>query len=405
MAETDAQPSKAGRPGTASGLRIALFSGNYNCVRDGANKALNRLAGFLLSEGAAVRIYSPTSPAPAFPPVGDLVSVPSFPIPMREEYRIAPRLTRGIKEDIRRFRPTHFHLSAPDWLGTSAQAFARELGVPVVASLHTRFETYLDYYHLTFIGGWMRRRLDRFYRDSDYILCPNAPLAESFRAEGLAGKVGIWARGVDRTVFTPARRDAAWRRELGYAEKEAVILFFGRLVLEKGIEIFVETVDALRRRGRALRPLVVGDGPAAGRMSRALPDARFTGHLEGAALGRAIASADILVNPSVTEAFGNVNLEAMASGLGIVSADVDSARALIRDGEQGLLVPPKDVSAYADAVERLLDDAGLRRRLGGEAHRESANYSWPEALRAVVDAYRRTAMDRSSGEATESPVA
>ena len=129
----------------AEGLIIALFSGNYNCVRDGANKALNKLVAFLISEGAQVRVYSPTSARPAFQPAGDLVSVPSFPLPGRAEYRLAPRLPRSIKRDIERFAPTHFHLSAPDWLGTSAQAFAARLGVPVVASLHTRFEAYLEY--------------------------------------------------------------------------------------------------------------------------------------------------------------------------------------------------------------------------------------------------------------------
>src|SRR5689334_4977700 len=111
---------------SAAGLRIAIFSGNYNCVRDGSNRALNRLAQYLLDRGADVRIYSPTIESPAFEPVGDLVSIPSFAIPMRREYRIAPRLTKAAREDIKRFNPTHFHLSAPDWLGTSAQAFAKE---------------------------------------------------------------------------------------------------------------------------------------------------------------------------------------------------------------------------------------------------------------------------------------
>ena len=131
-------------PDTApqSQLRIALFSGNYNIVRDGANKALNRLVDFLLERGAAVRIYSPTTDRPAFAPSGDLVSVPSLPIPRRSDYRLALGLTAAIRADIRRFRPTHFHLSCPDLLGTQAQMFARELGVPVVASMHTRFETY-----------------------------------------------------------------------------------------------------------------------------------------------------------------------------------------------------------------------------------------------------------------------
>jgi len=135
------QPGTQSRTRSVSDLRIALFCANYNCVRDGANKTLNRLVEYLLAHGAAVRVYSPTVDNPQFKAVGDVVSLPSISIPGRSEYRISLGLTAAIKEDVRRFRPTHFHVSAPDLVGGQAQAFARELGVPVVTSLHTRFET------------------------------------------------------------------------------------------------------------------------------------------------------------------------------------------------------------------------------------------------------------------------
>jgi glycosyltransferase involved in cell wall biosynthesis len=375
----------------AAGLRIALFSGNYNCVRDGANKALNRLVQYLLDHGALVRVYSPVAPKPAFEPAGELVGVPSFGLPTRSEYRVALGLPPSIKADIRSFRPTHFHLSAPDWLGTGAQAFARELGVPVIASLHTRFEAYLGYYRLNFLSGWMNRRLDRFYGDSDYILVPNEPIAGEFRAKGWGAKVRIWSRGVNRDIFTPERRDLAWRRAHGYRDEDAVVLFFGRLVVEKGLDTFEATIDAVRRLGDPVRPLVIGDGPARDWFASRLPNTVFTGHLEGEELGRAVASADILVNPSVTEAFGNVNLEAMASGLAVVSADVGSAQALIEPGRSGVLVPPREVAAYAGAVHALLHDPGERRRLGAAAREAGASYNWPDVLASVVDAYRAAA--------------
>jgi glycosyltransferase involved in cell wall biosynthesis len=296
--------------------------------------------------------------------------------------------------DIKRFCPTHFHLSAPDWLGTSAQAFAKTLGVPVVASLHTRFEAYLEYYNLTLLSRWMKRRLDRFYGASDFILTPNDALADTFRAKGMGDRIGIWGRGADRDIFTPSRRDMSWRRDIGYADEEVVILFFGRLVSEKGLDVFADTIELLRRRGRGLRPLVVGDGPSSEWMKSRLRSALFLGHLEGADLGRAVASADILVNPSVTEAFGNVNLEAMASGLAIVSADVDSARALAQDEREALLVDPKNPAAYADAVELLLEQPELRRRLGENSLAASADYVWPKVLESVVHAYRVTERSR-----------
>jgi glycosyltransferase involved in cell wall biosynthesis len=386
-------PSAAPRPRrrapSAEGLRIALFSGNYNCVRDGANRALNRLVAHLLDRGAAVRVYSPTAKEPAFAPAGDLVSVPSVRIPGRSEYRFAIGLPGAVRDDVRAFAPTHVHVSCPDLLGGRAQGLARSIGAPVVASMHTRFEAYPAYYHLDFLTPAIRRRLRTFYGGSDLVLAPNPPMAESLRDLGVAeDRLRIWGRGVDRDQFSPARRSAAWRRAQGFARGEIVLLFFGRLVPEKGLDTFTAAVKALEHRGRGVRPLVIGDGPARARLEAELPGAIFTGHLEGAALGRAVASADILVNPSTTEAFGNVNLEAMAAGLPVVSADVGSARALIEHGRSGLLVPPEEASAYADAVETLIDAPGRRRALGLAALAVSASYVWADILDGVILAYQ-----------------
>ena len=376
-------------PASAEGLRIALFSGNYNCVRDGANRALNRLVDHLLDRGAAVRVYSPTVREPAFVPAGDLVSVPSIRIPGRSEYRVAIGLPSAIRDDVRAFAPTHVHVSCPDLLGTRAQAVARALGAPIVASMHTRFEAYPSYYRLDFLTPAIRHRLKRFYGGSDLILAPNPPMAESLRDLGVAeDRLRIWARGVDRDQFSPARRSEEWRRAQGFARGETVLLFFGRLVPEKGFDIFAETVKALARRGRKVRPLVVGDGPGRARFESQLPGARFTGHLDGDALACAVASADILVNPSTTEAFGNVNLEAMAAGLAVVSADVGSAQALIEDGRSGLLVPPEQAPAYADAVENLIDSPRRRRALALAALAVSSTFNWADILDNVILAYQ-----------------
>jgi glycosyltransferase involved in cell wall biosynthesis len=193
---------------------------------------------------------------------------------------------------------------------------------------------------------------------------------------------------VDHGQFTPALRSDDWRRSFGYGREEPVLLFFGRLVQEKGLDLFVATVKQLQARGHAIRPLIVGEGPAHSWLEAQLPAAVFTGHLEGSALGRAVASADILLNPSVTEAFGNVNLEAMAAGLAIVSADVGSARALIENGRSGLLVPARDSLAYADAVEGLMRSPMRRRGLGLAASAASARFNWQDILDSVIAVYR-----------------
>jgi glycosyltransferase involved in cell wall biosynthesis len=255
--------------------------------------------------------------------------------------------------------------------------------------MHTRFETYPSYYGLDFLTPPIKRILRRFYSRCDHVLAPNPQMAESLAEFGVAGDhVHIWGRGVDRAVFSPGQRDEAWRLEQGYGEDEPVLLFFGRLVQEKGLDTFAAAVAELERRGRRVRPLIIGEGPARPWIEERLPGAVFTGHLDGKALGRAVASADILVNPSVTEAFGNVNLEAMASGLAIVSADVGSAQALIQNGKQGLLVEPMDPAAYADAVETLIRFPARRKRLAKEAVTASGAYHWTDILDSVISVYR-----------------
>lgn len=370
-------------------LRVAIFSGNYNCIRDGANQALNRLVAYLLRKpNVEVRVYSPTIATPAFAPAGTLVSVPSLPLPARNEYRLALGLLPGIRKDLQHFQPDIMHISAPDLLGRMAQRYARKRGIPTVVSLHTRFETYFDYYRLGFVRGMIERYLDRFYGDCDDLLVPNMAIAEEFSDPQQARTVTIWGRGVDHTLFTPAHRNTSWRRELGYAHDETVVLFFGRLVLEKGTDMFCQTIEQANARGHRLRPLIVGDGPERAAMEKRLPDARFTGHLMGEALGQAVASADIFLNPSLTEAFGNVTLEAMASGLTILSAAVPSAQALVEHERSALLVPPSSPCAYVDALERLLKDRDLCDRLSRSALEDARRYTWDETLDPVFRVYQ-----------------
>ena len=368
-------------------MRVALFTGNYNYVREGANQALNRLVGRGLQKGHEFRIYSPVTDTPAFEPVGELVPVPSIPIPIRSEFRLATGLPRGTREDVRQFAPDLLHVSTPDILGTRAQTFAKQLGVPVVASLHTRFETYFEHYGL----GWARplaeAHLRRFYRRSEHVLAPTPGIVDELRQLRGDARASLWSRGVDRELFDPKRRDMEWRRATGFSDDDVLVLFFGRLVLEKGVRDFVAIVRQLQARGLAVKPLVVGAGPAADEF-QPLGDAVLAGHLDGPDLARAIASADILIHPSRTEAFGNVVLEAMASGLAIVSADTDSSRQLIEHGRSGVLVSAPDADASGAEIATLIADPQRRQQLGSEARKASARFSWDAASDSVLAAYR-----------------
>ncbi len=371
----------------ASDLRIALFSGNYNYVRDGANQALNRLVGYLLAQGCSVRVYSPTIPEPAFAPTGDLVDVPAFGIPTRKEYRVAIGLPAKVRRDLDAFAPNLVHVSAPDILGHRALSYAHAKGIPVVASVHTRFETYLSYYNLGFLEPGALALLRRFYRRCDAIMPPSQSMADLLREQRMNDDIGIWSRGIDTSIFTPAARSLPWRRALSIRDDEMVIGFLGRLVLEKGLDVFADAVNELTRRGVPHRVLVIGKGPAQQWFAEKVPAAVFAGFQAGADLGRAVASMDMLFNPSVTETFGNVTLEAMACAVPVVAAIATGSSSLVEHGVTGRLVPPEDIAGFADALQAYCEDRDLADEDGLAGEAKSRAYGWDAINQKVLDKY------------------
>ena len=368
-------------------LRVALFSGNYNYVRDGANQALNRLVGYLLRQGVQVRVYSPTVKEPAFPATGDLVSIPALPIPSRAEYRLPIALPPRVKRDLAGFNPNVVHVSSPDIVGHRAVTWARRRQIACVASVHTRFDTYLAYYHLQALEPLARDIMRRFYHRCEVVMAPAESTAVILRAQRMNRDITIWARGVDREQFNPERRDMGWRRSIGIGDDELVIAFLGRVVMEKGLDVFADAVHVFAERRIAHRVLVIGEGPARPWFEQQLPEAIFTGELTGDELGRALASADLLLNPSITEAFGNVTLEAMACGLPVIAAEATGATNLVRNGLTGTLVDGTDPDQFADALEAYALDPDLRRRQGEAALAIAKTMDWDSINATVVRAY------------------
>jgi glycosyltransferase involved in cell wall biosynthesis len=381
-----------------SDLRVALFSGNYNYVRDGANQALNRLVGYLQKQGAKVRIYSPKRMKPAFPSIGKVVGVPSMPFPGRGEYRLAMGIPWTVQRDLREFGANIFHIASPEFLGHRAVTLARKWNVPVVASVHTRFETYLRYYNMAWVEPTVEAILRRLYRRCDAIFAPSESMAQLLRDQRMSYDVGIWSRGVDTNIFTPARRDPAWRRSVGLEDDEPAVAFIGRLVMEKGLDVFAETFDLLERRRSKARAVVIGEGPARDWFATRMPERTiFTGFQRGADLGRAIASCDMLFNPSVTETFGNVTLEAMACGLPVVAARATGSASLVEDGINGRLIRPGGNEAFAQAIRGYCEDRDSRAAAGEAGLRISERFSWDRVNGDLVEGYLRVIRLRQAG--------
>lgn len=385
----DASPMEA----PLKGLRVALLSGNYNYVRDGANQALNRLVGYLQRQGAQVHVFAPKVRNPAFPSMGKLIGLPSIPVPGRAEYRIPFALGRKARADLKTFAPNVVHVSSPDPAAHRAVSWARSRGLPVLASVHTRFDTYPRYYNMAWLEPILTALLRRFYRRCDALVAPSESMAQVLREERMNYDISLWSRGVDRTIFNPGRRDLEWRRGLGIADDEVVIGFLGRLVMEKGLDVFSDTIDELARRsaadGTRHRVMVVGEGPARAWFEARLPGAVFTGFQGGKDLGRAVAAMDVLFNPSVTETFGNVTLEAMACGVPVVAAAATGSQSLVSDGVSGRLIAPGALHHFAEALRSYVEDAELRARHGAAGETRSLDFSWDAINQAVADTYLR----------------
>lgn len=376
---------EAGPPGPE--LRVALFTGNYNYIKDGVALTLNRLVAFLEKRGVPVLVFAPVAETPAFASVGELVPVPSFAIPTRKEYRIALGLPQAARQRLKDFRPTLFHIAVPDILGYQALKLSEAWKVPAVASYHTRYDTYLRFYGLGVFERLGQRYMRNFYNRVRRVYPPSPSMAEIIRAQGQSQNVEVWARGVDSELFSPAKRDMGWRRSLGIGDDEVVVSFAGRLVKEKNIAIYLRVMNLLTARGLAVRPLVIGDGPEMPMMRTGLKNGVFPGFLHGEELARAYASSDIFFFPSESETFGNVTLEAMASGLPAVNAVASGSTSLVTEGVTGHLVPARDEEGFAARLSRLVEDPALRQRMGAAARTEALSYSWDAILEGLVNSY------------------
>ena len=367
-------------------LRVALVTSSYNYIPDGVALTLNRLVGYLERQGVEVLVFAPVADRPAFTHQGTIVPVPSLPLPGRPEYRLALGMAGYVKRQLLDFQPDIIHIGVPDLLGHAALALAQSHGIPAVASYHTRYETYLKHYwHLAWLEGFLTGALRRFYGQCREVYVPSESTRAALLADGLKDNFKPWPRGIDTARFTPDKRSREWRSRLGIGGEELVILHVSRLVREKRLDTLTKS---LKRIGSGCRIVIVGDGPDRDYAAAELPHATFTGFLDGDDLAVAYASSDIFVFPSDSESFGNVTLEAMASGLPCVCADATGSRSLVVFGETGYLAPADDGSAFAGFLTALVNDAGLRHRMGAAARARALTFSWDETMARLLCYYR-----------------
>lgn len=280
-------------------------------------------------------------------------------------------------------RPDAVYIATEGLLGISAMRAANVLQIPVVTGFHTRFHDYAAHYGVGLLAPLVCSRLLQFHRRAQMTLVPTRALFDEL-AEAGVGHVRKLRRGVDTDLFTPTRREPTLRGSWGFHDEAPVMLCVGRLAAEKGLGLALQAFRALQARIPAARMAMVGDGPQRGALADAYPDVIFTGTKRGGELAAHYASADVFLFPSLTETFGNVVLEAMASGLAVVAFDQAAAQEHVANGISGLVVPALDARAFITSAYELGLDAETRRMLGINA-RIAAQQCTPDAVTVEFD--------------------
>jgi glycosyltransferase involved in cell wall biosynthesis len=277
-------------------------------------------------------------------------------------------------------RPDVVHVVTEGPLGWSAVRCARSLGIPVTSGFHTNFDRYSAHYGL----GWLRPLIAAYlrglHRRTAATLVPTAALAAELAGDGVPG-VRVVGRGVDTELFGPSRRSPELRRSWGADDSDVVCLYVGRLAAEKNLALVVRAFAAIARDHRATQLVWVGDGPARAQLVREPLRQHFAGWRRDVDLAAHYASADLFLFPSLTETYGNVVAEAMASGLPVLAYRSAAAAELIVDGRNGIHVTAGDESAYVEAARRLVGGGRAWRRSIGDAARQAMlSQRWDEVV-------------------------
>jgi glycosyltransferase involved in cell wall biosynthesis len=360
-------------------VRIAYVTETFPPEINGVAMSVDRFISGLRVRGHWIDLVRPRQPdEPACDTRAEL-RVPGVAIPMYRDLRVGLPLISRLRRRWQALRPQLVHVATEGPLGWAAIRAARSTGVPVTSDFRTNFDQYSEHYGF----GWMRSLvgayLKHFHNATDRTFVPTLAVRRRLEGQGFE-RIDVVGRGVDPHLFSPAHASAQRRASWGASEDSPVLLYVGRLAAEKNVPLAFDAFEAVRARIPAARFVVVGDGPLRKKLARAHPNAIFVGPKRGAELAEYYASADIFLFPSLTETFGNVTLEALASGLLTVAFRAGAAAVHIDDCTSGILVEPNDSQGFiagACALAHQFRWLGLMRE---SARRAAVAASWDAAI-------------------------
>lgn len=369
-------------------MRVTIASETLFPQVNGVSRCLDRLVRHLSERGDTVQLIGPRySEEWEGDPAGVVrAEFRAVPVPFYREILLPVARNARVRRCLTGFGPQVVHVATEGPLGWQVLRAARRLALPVVSSYHTNFSQYMRYYHLGLIEPPLWRYLRWFHNRGSVTFCPTPSIRELIESKGFEN-VRVWSRGVDCGTFNPGFADPAVREQYGIESGEIALLYAGRLASEKNLAVLVEAMNALNA-SRRVKLLLVGDGPFRGHLEQ-MADERvvFTGYKHGRELSALYASADVFVFPSLTDTFGNVLLEAMASGVPAVGFDAPGPRDVIRDGETGCVVRERSAEALANALGTLVGSPARIRALGTAARTYAEGQTWERINETVREGY------------------
>ncbi|MHB1896786.1 MAG: glycosyltransferase family 4 protein [Metallibacterium sp.] len=360
-------------------MRIAIVTETYPPEINGVALTVQALAEGLAARGHGVEVLRPRQPG-EIPATARATSVllPGMALPRYPGLRLGLPAAGKLRARWRHARPDAVYVATEGPLGDSAVRAARALSIAVATGFHTRFDHYMAHYVSAALEPLARKWLRHFHRRAQAVLVPTRALQAELQTLGL-DNVRLLRRTVDTRLFNPARRDAALRAQWCVDAHTPVAIYVGRLAPEKNLALAVRAFQAFAARNPKARYVWVGEGPQRAALAAAHPEFIFAGVQRGEVLASHYASADAFLFPSLSETFGNVVLEAMASGLAVLAYDHAAAHEHVRDGVNGLCVAAGAQEAFVEAAFRLGHDASLRAQLGAAA-RSSIEALSPESI-------------------------
>ncbi|MBN2364599.1 MAG: glycosyltransferase family 1 protein [Calditrichaeota bacterium] len=366
-------------------MRIAYFAESLPPQTDGVSHTLSKLAEYLENAHTDYIFFSPFKPDETLAWSSRVRKVLSIPFPLYRYYRFSLPMFENLYSELDNFRPDLIHVTNPTALGIVGLDYARSKMIPAVSSYHTHFVHYFSYYGFKPIENLGWTYLKWFHNRCEMTYAPSRSTVTELVSNGIKN-VTLWQRGIDLDNFSPTFRDPDLRRSVG-ADNIPVLLFVGRLVKEKDLDDLINALTILKKSLQKFKMVFVGEGPMQAELQQKLPDAHFTGFLKGEMLSRWYASSDVFVFPSTTETFGNVVLEAFASGLPVIGVNRGGVAELIFQGKNGFLSPPHDSQNIAYFLKLLIKNESYRKKLGQRASKMVRAYNWTSVNEQLINSY------------------